>query len=133
MVVKTETEGILNDSSGKDTGWTVEIAIPFKNLDKGGGVPPKSGDEWRVNFFRVNVTTDTPIYTAWSPPLRGDFHALDRFGSVVFSSGDATGAQVQKSDAGPQLKTGDAGIGPSETPVNKSKVISRKTVKKGDK
>ena len=133
VVVKTETEGILNDSSGKDTGWTAEIAIPFTNLDKGGGVPPKSGDEWRVNFFRVNVTTDAPIYSAWSPPLRGDFHALDRFGSVVFSSGDATGAQVQKGDAGPQLKTGDAGIGTSEIPVKKSKVISRKTGKKGDK
>ncbi len=106
VVVKTGIEGTLNDSSGDDTGWTAEIAIPFANLDKGGGTPPKRGDEWKINFFRINVTADKPIYTAWSPPLRGDFHALDRFGSVVFGPLEAAGAKGHKGDAGPQPDAG---------------------------
>jgi hypothetical protein len=85
-VVAVKAGGTLNDSADDDTGWTAELALPFKTLTEGGGVPPKAGDEWRANFFRVDVTKGKPAYSAWSPPLRGDFHALDRFGSVVFEA-----------------------------------------------
>ena len=133
MVAKTGIEGTLNDQSGGDKGWTAEIAIPFKNLDKGGDAAPKSGDVWKANFFRIDVTEDKPIYTAWSPPLRGDFHALDRFGSVVFGPLEATGAAEPKGDAGPQPKADDAGVGPAETSLKKSKAASGKTEKKDGK
>jgi hypothetical protein len=81
-----EAAGTLNDPADDDGGWSAELAIPFGTLTEGGGVPPKAGDGWRANFFRVDVTKGKPVYSAWSPPLRGDFHALDRFGSVVFGA-----------------------------------------------
>lgn len=42
-------------------------------------MPPADTKGFKVNFFRVDVTADKTDYSAWSPPLRGDFHALDRF------------------------------------------------------
>ncbi|MCP4606827.1 MAG: hypothetical protein GY847_41025 [Proteobacteria bacterium] len=84
MKAKVELQGKLNDDEGEDTGWTAELMIPFASLSKGGGVPPKSGNKWRGNFFRVDSTKDKPQYSAWSPPLRGDFHSLDKFGELVF-------------------------------------------------
>jgi len=83
-VVAVKCNGTLGDASDDDRGWSAELAIPFASMTEGGGVPPKAGDEWRANFFRVDVTKNKPVYSAWSPPLRGDFHALDRFGALVF-------------------------------------------------
>lgn len=84
MEVKVAVDGTINKEADADKGWSAEIAIPWKALEKGGGIPPKAGDKWRMNFFRVNATKDKPVYSAWSPPKRGDFHALDRFRDVVF-------------------------------------------------
>ena len=36
--------------------------------------------------FRVDKSDKRPSYSAWSPPLRGDFHALDMFGLVEFAA-----------------------------------------------
>jgi hypothetical protein len=84
-------EGTLNRDDDEDRGWRAELAIPFSSLDQGGGSPPAAGDVWKVNFFRVDLTPKGRRYSAWSPPLRGDFHALDRFGPVRFQ-GPASGA-----------------------------------------
>jgi hypothetical protein len=79
-------EGTLNDGEGGDTGWTAELAIPFKSLEKGGGVPPGDATGFKANFFRVDVLGDGKTdYSAWSPPLRGDFHALDRFREIALT------------------------------------------------
>jgi hypothetical protein len=85
MVVKTTMDGTLNNDDAKDKGWTAELAIPFASLAKQDGVPPKPDTTWNVNFFRINMGKDKTRYSAWSPPLKGDFHALDRFGKVVFA------------------------------------------------
>ncbi|MCP4676029.1 MAG: hypothetical protein GY854_11090 [Deltaproteobacteria bacterium] len=95
MVAKVTTDGKVNDDSDKDKGWTAELAIPFASLNKGGGVPPQFGSKWRVNFFRVDITTKKPRYSAWSPPLRGDFHALDKFGEIVFQGPQPAGQAAE--------------------------------------
>ena len=49
-------QGTLNDPSDTDTGWTVEVFLPWKDLAKHQGSvssPPKAGDTWRINFSRV--------------------------------------------------------------------------------
>jgi len=49
-------QGTLNDSSDTDTGWSVEVFLPWKDLAKHEGSmtsPPKPGDIWRINFSRV--------------------------------------------------------------------------------
>jgi hypothetical protein len=83
-------DGSLNRDGEEDHGWSAELSIPFASLDQGGGTPPAPGDVWKVNFFRVDLTPKGKRYSAWSPPLRGDFHALDRFGPVRFA-GPRTG------------------------------------------
>jgi hypothetical protein len=98
--VAVKVDGTLNDGEGGDTGWRAELAIPFAALDKGGKTPPTPGDLWRVNFFRVDATSARPRYSAWSPPMRGDFHALDRFGRVRFDAPAPTPAPAAATDAG---------------------------------
>jgi len=89
-VTAVQVQGTVNKSDDKDTGWTVEMQIPLTaargRLENMRGVPPTVGTEWRVNFFRMDHLTGKPHgATGWSPPLVGDFHALDRFGVLVFA------------------------------------------------
>jgi Carbohydrate family 9 binding domain-like len=53
--------GTLNDPSDRDKAWTVEIALPFAVLKEcipGKPLRPAAGDEWRVNFSRVEYHLD---------------------------------------------------------------------------
>lgn len=47
-------EGRLNDPSHPGRGWAVAMAIPWSSMRKFGAKPaPVAGDEWRINFSRV--------------------------------------------------------------------------------
>lgn len=77
---------IDDDSDGlRDIGWSAELRIPFAAIRHAARSPPQEGDEWRMNLFRIDAHAEGGHYTAWTPPLRGDFHALDRFGTLVFA------------------------------------------------
>jgi hypothetical protein len=57
-------DGTLNDPSDTDQGWSVEVAIPWKelamlDLSKPRDLPPKVGDVWRIDFSRFNQTKDS--------------------------------------------------------------------------
>src|SRR5260221_1400271 len=96
LQAKVAVDGTLNKREDKDKAWTVEMAIPLedvKGLDKTQAVkiPPSVGDKWRINMFRMDMPQGKPQQAAgWSPPMVGDFHALDKFGDLVF--GDEKGA-----------------------------------------
>ncbi|MFH1573007.1 MAG: carbohydrate-binding family 9-like protein [Acidobacteriota bacterium] len=48
--------GSINDPGDEDQGWSVEMAFPWavlKECAKGKSIPPQDGDQWRVNFSRV--------------------------------------------------------------------------------
>jgi len=53
-------DGTLNDPSDVDKKWTIELAFPFKVLEEcaPNEEPPKPGDQWRINFSRVQWITD---------------------------------------------------------------------------
>jgi hypothetical protein len=92
--VGVKVDGTLNKREDQDKSWTVEIALPLADvngLDKPGvKMPPAVGDVWRLNMYRMDAPKDkAQIAVAWSPPLVGDFHKLDRFGQIVF--GDEKG------------------------------------------
>ncbi|HET9597610.1 MAG TPA: carbohydrate-binding family 9-like protein [Anaeromyxobacteraceae bacterium] len=62
-------------------GWSVELAVPWSSL----GGPPRPGERWRMNLFRLETHgRRAPDAQGFSPPLRGDFHAVDRFGWLEF-------------------------------------------------
>ncbi|HVV50391.1 MAG TPA: carbohydrate-binding family 9-like protein, partial [Polyangia bacterium] len=91
LTAKVHVDGTLNKRDDQDRGWTVELAIPLedvKGMDDKSGVrlPPQPGDVWRINMFRMDLPKGKPQQAAgWSPPLVGDFHALGRFGELVFA------------------------------------------------
>src|SRR5262245_21849771 len=94
-IAKVRVDGTLNKREDQDKGWTAELAIPLedvKGMDTKSALtlPPTPGNVWRINMFRMDMPQGKPQQASgWSPPLIGDFHALDRFGELVF--GDAEG------------------------------------------
>ena len=121
-------DGTLNDPSDEDRGWTVEIAIPWSALrpPKGGaaaddpretdryatveggrhepGAGPRVGDEWRINFSRVQWPVEVvpggyrrarqptpedrhPEHNwVWSPQGEINMHIPEMWGIVRFRS-----------------------------------------------
>ena len=91
--IATTIDGTLNDDSDRDSGWTLEIAIPFDNFRHlGGRIPPRAGDRWRLNLNRCAGRT-AGQYAMWSDSgtPKPQFHVPERFGVAVFSE-RATGA-----------------------------------------
>jgi hypothetical protein len=78
-------DGTLNEPRDVDRGWTVELAIPFAALTGMPNPRPRRGDRWKFNLYRLRQGPGQPGEgQAYSPPMRGDFHALDRFATLRF-------------------------------------------------
>jgi hypothetical protein len=93
--------GTLNDPKDTDTRWSVELAFPWRALGELARrpSPPKDGDQWRVNFSRV----EWPVQIAggaygkpagahesnwvWSPQGVVNMHRPETWGYVQFSTG----------------------------------------------
>jgi hypothetical protein len=121
---KVHVDGTLNKREDQDKGWTVEMALPLedvKGMDTKSAVrlPPVPGDVWRINMYRMDVPEGKPQQASgWSPPLVGDFHALDRFGELVF--GDAQGNVPAPAAAAPALAKAPAAT-PGKPPATPKK------------
>lgn len=78
-------DGTLNDARDVDRGWTAELAIPFAALTGMTKARPSPGDTWRFNLYRLRQGPGQPGEgQAFSPPLVGDFHALEKFAVLRF-------------------------------------------------
>jgi Carbohydrate family 9 binding domain-like len=75
-------KGTLDDKSDTDEYWTAEMQIPIASLNAVPH-PPQKGDRWRFNAYRLEQRP-TPEGQSFSPLFVGDFHALPRFGWLVF-------------------------------------------------
>ena len=70
-----------------DNDWSVEIAIPLKNL----GTVREKGFPANFNRNRVlNEGTDYVGLYTWSPFLKHGFHDLQNFGSILFHENEDT-------------------------------------------
>jgi hypothetical protein len=99
--------GTLNDPSDEDKAWTVEIALPFAVLREcipGKPERPAPGDQWRVNFSRVEYRVDAENGTyakvkdpgtgrplpednwTWAPQGVVNIHYPEMWGYVQFSA-----------------------------------------------
>jgi hypothetical protein len=101
--------GTLNRAGDSDDGWTVEIALPWRVLREAapGRRPPREGEQWRVNFSRVewrfdlrqgryvkrmDPATGKPLACdnwVWSPQGAIDMHMPERWAFVQFSGAEA--------------------------------------------
>ncbi len=75
-------DGTVDGRPG-DRGWSCEMALPLEEVVTAPNLPPRPGDRWRANLYRVE-RRPSPASLAWSPTLVGDFHRPDRFGDLVF-------------------------------------------------
>ncbi len=88
-------DGTINDSSDRDRGWTVELALPWAGLEvlaigDQRNVPPLDKDVWRMDFSRFNQykeapPADDPGGWAWSPHGVWDSHVPECFTYIHFS------------------------------------------------
>ena len=92
-------EGTINNPADRDKGWCVEIAFPWKALAAYAQrhTPPREGDQWRVNFsrveWRINIVDgkyqkvpNTPEDNwVWSPQGIIDMHRPEKWGYVQFT------------------------------------------------
>ena len=98
-----KVEGTLNKREDKDKGWVVEISIPWADT-KGRGeyemtLPPALGQSFKINMFRLDMPQKKPQRAAaWSAPLVGDFHKLDRFGTLVFGDEEGKAPEAKKEE-----------------------------------
>jgi len=72
------------DGKGGDRGWSCELALPMEDIVPAPNIPPKPGDRWMLNLYRVESKPQKAAL-AWSPTYRNDFHTPDKFGVIVFS------------------------------------------------
>jgi Carbohydrate family 9 binding domain-like len=108
----THIDGTLNDPRDTDKGWTLEIKWPWKGLQEltDAKLPPKDGNQWRINFSRVEWDTtvegdkyvkvkDKPEHNwVWSPQGVIDMHRPERWGYLQFTTA-APGKAEFKPDA----------------------------------
>lgn len=84
----THLRGTLNQTSDKDQGWTLELAIPWKNfveLSKT-TLPPAAGSTWYANLNRWDGTEPNRRLSVWSDPQlpKPNPHNPKRFGKLTF-------------------------------------------------
>jgi len=94
--------GTLNNAADKDTGWTLEIRWPWSGIQELTTLkmPPKDGDQWRINFSRVQwdmeivdgkykkVPKRDEHNWVWSPQGVIDMHRPERWGYLQFSTAE---------------------------------------------
>ncbi len=94
--------GSINDPTDEDEGWSLEMAFPWSVLKECAHrpSPPRDGDQWRVNFSRVEwrveaepdnegyakVEGERPDNWVWSPQGLIQMHLPEQWGFVRFST-----------------------------------------------
>lgn len=93
--------GTLNNPPDRDTGWYVEMAVPFGALHQGMQHRPQKGTVWRMNFSSVTWKLDVQNgryvrrndckecppaehYQVWSTQGMINLHHPERWGQVRF-------------------------------------------------
>jgi len=95
-----QVHGTINDPNTIDQGWSLEIAFPWKALGEiaGTACPPREGDQWRIDFSRVEWHTEIidgkyhkipgrpEDNWVWSPQGVVDMHRPETWGVLQFTT-----------------------------------------------
>ena len=104
ILSKVIANGTINDNSDIDSGWTVEMAIPFKAISRfNRTASPSTTNPWRINFSRVQWTLESDGKTyrkklnqnnnpisehnwVWNPTGVIDMHVPVKWGYLYFKN-----------------------------------------------
>ena len=77
--------GTLNARGDEDTGWSLEVAIPWVNFEEM-AKRPEAATAWAFNMARWDGVEPNRRMSMWSDPLqpRANPHVPARFGQLVF-------------------------------------------------
>lgn len=92
-----ETRVHKRAAGGAREGWTATAFLPWKGLatlpsGMRTTVPPKPGDKWRFNVFRIKrpggpkSPEKDAVFAAWSPTSGQSFHDASAFRDLVFAA-----------------------------------------------
>jgi arylsulfatase A len=94
---------LRQDAAGATTGWTAVALLPWSALvtkaPAGAALPPKVGDRWRFNVFRIerpggpNAPETGAQFLAWSPTGQRSFHVPLAFRELEFAGPDSAAAR----------------------------------------
>jgi hypothetical protein len=118
LQAKVTVEGSVNarDDGVSDQSWSVEVAIPWKDLPGVDG-PPAAGTQWGANFYRIDVKSPARegFMTSWAA-AGGDFHNTAGFGRLVMG----TAEDARPSRANPRVPAAGPGEeeGEGEAPAS---------------
>ena len=104
ILSKVIANGTINDNSDIDSGWTVEMAIPFTAISRNNRTAsPSTTNPWRINFSRVQWTLEPDGKTyrkklnenkrtisehnwVWNPTGVIDMHVPVKWGYLYFKN-----------------------------------------------
>lgn len=88
--------GLRTEVQHRHGAWTVRALLPWAGFHgvTGAQVPPRPGDAWRFNVFRIKRPRgpadphDGAIFAAWQQPPGPSFHVPEVFATMRFQSGE---------------------------------------------
>ncbi|MFT5858215.1 MAG: hypothetical protein ACI865_000299 [Flavobacteriaceae bacterium] len=123
LITAVHVDGSLNNPSDVDKRWTLEMAIPMKaliELKNDHRMPIKEGDQWRMNFSRVQWEHDLVdgSYTrkkingafqpeqnwVWSEQTAINMHLPEMWGTVQFTHRQSGDGVVFNADPDQSIK-----------------------------
>ncbi len=78
---------VVDPAIAEPVTWTIECKIPLQVLEKYGGIAlPRSGVEWRANFYKTASKSTNPHWITWVPVEHEvpNFHLPEFFGVLAF-------------------------------------------------
>ena len=77
-------QGTLNKSDDTDSGWTIELAFPFKMLEEHGGVPFANATPWTCLVARYNYNNANTGFQNSSVPMlpQANYHLIEYYATL---------------------------------------------------
>ncbi len=90
IVAAVHLDGTLNDSSDTDSGWSLELAIPWKDLELLNRKSPRSGEHYLFHMARYDYAPHHPEgmeLSSCAPLKKVKFHDDSDWLPLVFTGG----------------------------------------------
>lgn len=87
LLLASYIRGTMNVRGDRDQGWTIELAIPWKNFSElAPKLPPDPGSMWTANLNRWDGVEPDRRLSQWSDSglVQPSPHNPERFGRLVF-------------------------------------------------